>query len=301
VTGAIPYKTFPDIDLGPFSLHTFGLMVGLGVLAGVWVLALYSERTAGIERDISYRFGFWLVVVGFVGARATYVITNWRDINSPLDVVAVWQGGLQFAGGFLGGIAVAVLWLRQNRDVDRWRLLDGIALALTAGLAIGRIGCYSVGEHLGGATSFFLGVRFEGNSAREGFPFGGPHGGPPIYIGEVIHNTALYEFLHLAVLFGLLLLLRRRATMEKGSLFVVFLGWYAAARFSTDFLRAYDRTRLGLTGAQWMCVGIAVGAAVIGWRIVTARPGPMVRETDNDRGEPADAGADDVKAALEEG
>jgi phosphatidylglycerol:prolipoprotein diacylglycerol transferase len=292
---AIPYKTFPEIDLGPIKLHTFGLLVGLGVLVGVWILALYMERTAGIDRDESYRFGFWVVVVGFVGARLTYVITNWSSLESPVDAIAVWKGGLQFAGGFLGGIALAVWWLRRNPHLDRWRLLDGIGLGLTAGLAIGRLGCYSVGEHLGGKTSFFLAVRFNGNSAREGFPFGGPNGGPPIAIGDVIHNTALYEVLHLAVLFFILLALRRRARWPKGSLFVVFLFWYGTARFCTDFLRAYDRTRFGLTGAQYMMIGIVIGALVITRRIIATRPGPMVGDVPLEEPD-EDAIDDDIEA-----
>jgi phosphatidylglycerol---prolipoprotein diacylglyceryl transferase len=268
VLSAIPYKTFPQ--LGPF--HTFGLLVGLGVLLGVYMMAVHMERTAGLSRDLTYSFGFWVVLVGFVGARLTYDITNYHNLSSPLDAIAVWKGGLQFAGGFLGGIAYTVFWLRQHRDIDRWHLLDGIGIALTAGLAVGRIGCYSVGEHLGGQTSFFLGLKYMGGVTREGtagscIPARFPNNGPGLSCGQVIHNTSLYELLHLAVLLGLLLLLRRRGHVKKGALFVIFLAWYGVARFLTDFLRAYDRKKLGLTGAQWMCLGMLVGAAVVGWRL----------------------------------
>src|SRR5207247_7131899 len=132
----------------------FGLLVGLGVLVGVWLLAWFMEREADVDRDLTYRFGFWVVVIGFVGARVTYVFTNWNQIHSVLDVVAVWKGGLQFAGGFLGGIAYAFWFIARHREIDRWRLLDGLGLALTARLAIGRFGRFAVGEPPGGRTRF---------------------------------------------------------------------------------------------------------------------------------------------------
>src|SRR2546421_10426841 len=114
-------------------------MVGLGVLVGVYLLAWHMERH-GLDRDTTSRFGFWVVVCGFVGARLTYVITNTNSIDSPLDVIAVWKGGLQFAGGFLAGVVYAVWWLRRHPVVDRWHILDGLGIALPAGLALGRGG-----------------------------------------------------------------------------------------------------------------------------------------------------------------
>jgi phosphatidylglycerol---prolipoprotein diacylglyceryl transferase len=267
MVGAIPYRTFPQ--LGPF--HTFGLLVALGVLFGVYMMAVHMERVGGVDRDTIYRFAVPVLVVAFVGARLTWVITNFRDIHSPLDVIAVWKGGLQFAGGFIGGTVMVVRWLRQHPDVHRWRFLDSVALSVTGGLAVGRIGCYSVGEHLGKSTSFLLGVKYLGGATREGtvngVPFAGPNGGPPLAAGEVIHNTALYEFGHLVVLLGVLLLLRHRAKVRDGTLFVVFLVWYAVGRFLTDFLRAYDRTKFGLTGAQWLSLLMFVGAVAVSERL----------------------------------
>jgi prolipoprotein diacylglyceryltransferase len=110
---------------------------------------------------------------------------------------------------------------------------------------IGRIGCYSVGEHLGHATRFWLGVRYLGGPTREG----------PLVVGVTYHNTALYEFLHLAVLSALLYwMLRHRPPYSPGAEIGVFCVWYGLARFGTDFLRAYDDHVLGLTAAQWLCL-----------------------------------------------
>lgn len=240
---AIPYTTFPEIALGPLRLRTFGLAVGAGVLIGAWVAARLLERV-GISREDTYRLATRMVVAGVVGARITWDISHWSDIDSPLDLVAVWNGGLQFSGGFLAAVAVGFPTFRRWSRAQRWRVLDGYAYGLTLGLAIGRIGCYSVGEHLGrDTTSFFLATRYDGGATREG---------PPLD-GQVIHNTALYELLLLLALFGLLTLLYRRRP-APGVLMGAFCLWYGVTRFLTDFLRGYDDTALGLTGAQWMCV-----------------------------------------------
>jgi phosphatidylglycerol:prolipoprotein diacylglycerol transferase len=245
VLAAIPYTTFPKIDLGFAEIRTFGLMVALGVMVGAVIAARLGER-AGVPSDDTIGLATRLVVAGVIGARITWVLTHLDQIDSPVDVVAVWQGGLQFSGGFLAAIVVGIPTFRKWSRVTRWRMLDGLALGLAVGLAFGRVGCYSVGEHLGKAsTSFFLATRYDGGSTREG---------PPL-VGQVIHNTALYEGLHLLVLAALLWWIVRQRPVP-GSLIGIFCVWYGLARLGTDFLRGYDETKLGLTGAQWMCVAL---------------------------------------------
>ena len=257
VLASIPYETFHQISIGPIDLRTFGLMVGIGVLVGAVVAARYIERW-GIPRDETYALATRMVVAGVIGARITWVITHPSEIDSPLDVIAVWQGGLQFSGGFIAAVAVGFPTFRQWSTALRWRVLDGYALGLTIGLAIGSIGCYSVGEHFGGASSFFLATRYEGGSTRE----------PAPAIGHAIHNTALYEMLHLVVLFGLLTwLLTRKRPPAPGTGIGIFCLWYGVARFGTDFLRVNDHTVLGLTGAQWLMIAVTIAAVWILTRV----------------------------------
>ncbi len=255
---AIPYHTFPEFHIGPLPVRTFGLAVAFGCLAGTWVAAGYAER-GGIPRGMVNTLAMRLVVAGLVGARIAWVLTHLSDVHSPLDPIAVWKGGLTFSGGFVLAVAVGVPSLRRLVPDDRWRLADGMILGLTVGLAIGRIGCYSVGEHLGGTTSFFLGVRYLGGATREG----------PLVVGQTYHNTALYEFLHLLALAGILWwLLFRRRRVPAGFGLGLFCVWYGIARFTTDTLRAYDTRVLGLTAAQWMCVALVPAGA---WILARAR------------------------------
>lgn len=260
---AIPYTTFPTIELGPITLRTFGIMVALGVVAGITVAARLGEEV-GRPADDTISLGVKLVVAGVVGARLTWVLTHLDQIDSPLDLIAVWEGGLQFSGGFIGAVLVGLpVFLRWDR-LTRWRMLDRCMLGLALGLAIGRIGCYAVGEHLGGLTSFPLATRYEGGPTREG----NGTDGRLLEVGDVIHNTSLYEMLHVFVLSAVLWwLIRRRAT--PGTALGVFLVWIGAGRFATDFLRIYDDTVLGLTGAQLMClVLVPVGL----WALLRVRP-----------------------------
>ena len=241
---AIPYTTFPEIDLGVVQIRTFGLMVALGVMLGAMIASRLGERW-GIPADDTISLATRLVIVGVIGSRLTWVLTHLDEIESPIDVVAVWEGGLQFSGGFIAAVLFGLPTFRRWSRATRWRMLDAMAIGLAVGLAFGRVGCYSVGEHLGGPTSFFLGTRYDGGSTREG----------PLEVGQVIHNTALYEGLSLLVLSALLWWILRQKPVP-GSVIGWFCLWYGVSRFSTDFLRAYDETVLGLTGAQWMSVAL---------------------------------------------
>ncbi|HEX6263113.1 MAG TPA: prolipoprotein diacylglyceryl transferase family protein [Actinomycetota bacterium] len=259
--GAIPYRSLPEIPLGPISLKTFGLMVALGVLVGVALAARHAGSRGHSGEEVT-RLAVVMVVTGFVGARLAWVLSHLDQIESPLDVLAVWEGGLAFTGGFVAATAVAVFALRRWPRTKRWEVADGMALGLTVGLAIGRLGCLAVGEHLGGPTGFFLGMRYEGGATIEG----------PLEVGVVYHSTALYEALHLVALAALLWWLLRPGRVPPGTAITVFALWYGTARFLTDFLRAYDREVLGLTGAQWACLALLVAGAWAALRL--RRPAP---------------------------
>jgi phosphatidylglycerol:prolipoprotein diacylglycerol transferase len=251
----LPYKTFPSIDIGPIHLQVFGLFVALGVLAG-GALATWYGRRHDLGQDEVLRIAPWLVLAGIVGARLTYVITNFDDIGSFWEVFALWQGGLQFTGGAIVASLVALPLLRRLQPVQRWHFADAAGLGLIIGQAIGRIGCVAVGEHFGGPTSVPFGVTWEGGSTRE----------PAPEIGTVFHQTALYEAIHLTLLVVVLFVILRRRSLQPGVLVGVFCLWLGVLRFLTDFLRVNDRELWGLTGAQFGCL-LLIGVG--GWVLVT--------------------------------
>ncbi len=260
---AIPYTTFPTIELGGLSLRTFGFVVAIGVLIGAWLAARYGEQY-GIPRDTTYNLAMRMVVAGVIGSRITWVLSHLDDLDSPLDALAIWEGGLQFSGGFVFAIIAGFPVYRQWNRLTRWHSLDGYAYGLTIGLAIGRIGCYSVGEHFGRETSFALGVRYEGGSVREDLL-----GDVPVVPGTVFHQTALYELLYLLVLFGVLsyVLHLRKPRPGPGVAMAIFCGFYGVARFASDSLRVNDERVLGLTGAQYLSLALVPTALWIWFRV----------------------------------
>jgi phosphatidylglycerol:prolipoprotein diacylglycerol transferase len=258
VLAAIPYTTFPKITLGPFDLRTFGLAVAVGVLIGAWLAARWSERF-GIDRDQTYRLATRMVVAGVIGARITWVLSHLDQIDSPVDVIAIWEGGLQFSGGFAAAVLLGYPAYRTIPLRERWHALDGYAYGLTIGLAFGRVGCIAVGEHFGRASDFFLAVRYDGGSVRES-----TLGSDPLAEGMTFHHTAVYELLYLLALFGLLAVLRRRAVARPGTLIGTFCVVYGIARFASDSLRVNDERVLMMTGAQYlMIVTVAAGIWIL--------------------------------------
>jgi phosphatidylglycerol---prolipoprotein diacylglyceryl transferase len=269
VLAAIPYETFPTIELGPLNLRTFGLMVALGVLLGAWIAAAYAERF-GVPRDETYRVATWMVLAGIIGSRLAWAATHTDQIESPIDVIAIWEGGIQFSGGFICALLVGLPFFKRWRRVVRWQVLDGYALGLSIGLALGRVGCYSVGEHFGSTTDFFLASRWEGGTppdVREP-----TLDGVPIVDGTTFHNTSLYEFLYMVLLFailgGIVLLARRRGReVAPGTLVGVFVLYYGVMRFLSDSVRVNDERVAGLTGAQWMCLVLVPAGVWILWKV----------------------------------
>lgn len=251
----LSFPTFPTISLGPITLHTFGLFVALGVLVGAEVTSRRNLRF-GVSRDDTQRMVMWLVGAGLVGARLTWVLTSLDQIASPVDVIAVWKGGMQFSGGFVAAVAIAPWVTRRLSGVsDRRVLLDSAALGLAVGQAFGRVGCISVGEHLGGPTEFFLGWTYRGGVTREG----------PLVVGQTYHSAAVYELLWLLPVIALLWW-RSRRPAYSGEVMVWFMGAYGSLRFLTDSVRTYDQRVWGLTGAQFVCIGLVAGSVWLGRR-----------------------------------
>ena len=243
VPAGIPYVPFPTIDVGPVTIQVFGLFVAAGVLLGGWLTAR-RNATLGIATEDTERIVIALVVSGIIGSRLLWVLTNLDAIDSPIDVIAVWDGGLQFSGGFVTALVLSPYLVRHLSQEQRWHMIDGAAIGLAVGLMGGRIGCYAVGEHLGGTTSFPLGITYRGTPGDtiEG----------PLTVGETYWALPVLEFLYVGVILAVMLVVDRSGRRGAGTLAGIFCVGYAVCRFASDFLREYDPTVYGFTGAQYM-------------------------------------------------
>jgi phosphatidylglycerol:prolipoprotein diacylglycerol transferase len=239
----------PEIDLGPLSLKTFGLMFALGFLAAGAVAARHL-REMGKPADWSYEAIFGALVGGLVGARGYYLLQNLDEIRgNPL--AAVFSGsGLIWYGGALGGALGVLLWGRL-RHVPIRQVMDLAAVPLALGYAIGRAGCQLAGDGDYGVPS----------SLPWAMPY--PDGTVPTTVP--VHPTPVYESLAMGLLaWGIW---RARHRLAPGAMFGVYLVGAGLERFLVEFIRRNTEVALGLTAAQLeslvlMACGVVVLALV---------------------------------------
>ncbi|MGZ4126867.1 MAG: prolipoprotein diacylglyceryl transferase [Actinomycetota bacterium] len=244
------WKVIPRFKLGPISVSPHGIGIAVGYAAGGSLLARRAERLYGIAREHVWNMLMWAVAGVVVGARLFYIVghLNLYFPHDPLGIFEIWQGGIVFYGGVFGGIAAAYPYMRKHH-LRFWHVMDAAAPGFPLGLICGRIGDLIIGDHLGGPTRFFLGWRYKGGELPGCPPTGCPS------IGTVVHQTALYDFINVIVLFPVVMLLARKRRPD-GWLIMFTATWYAGARFFEDFARTGTATYLGLRGTQWVSVVI---------------------------------------------
>jgi phosphatidylglycerol:prolipoprotein diacylglycerol transferase len=248
----IPPFDLPSLDVGPFTIQSFGVLSALGILAAV-SLAGRAARQLGRDPQVVLDFTVWAVLAGVLcGHLVHLVFYHPEELHDPGRLLRVWEG-LSSMGGLLGGILAAAVYFRWKRVRFR-EYSDAFALGMAPGWGIARVGCFTVHDHPGVRTDFFLAVRFP-SGAR--------------------HDLGLYEAILLFALAALLWSFHRRGILRGRLLALLGLG-YGASRFLLDFLRARpgdvpyaDGRQLGLTFAQWFSIALVAWSA---WRL--SRPAP---------------------------
>ena len=261
---------------GDFSVSPHGITIAIGFLLGAQLMLRRAEKR-GIARrhvkgvELHVQSILTRTAIGAIlGARFFYVITRPADfagdgfVDTVVNWLSIWEGGLSLLGGVAGGILLAVPYVMRRR-YSVPLLLDSAATGLALGIFVGRIGDLIIGEHLGGQTTFFLGWRCSGAFRDPGAPYPFPGPGPDTVQGcfdTVLHQTALYDFLAGGIVFALLLLLERRPRFD-GFFMIAFGMLYGMGRFVTDFARAADKDLLGpLTGSQLTALGVIAASLV---------------------------------------
>ena len=262
VIAAISYDPIVHIELGPLKISPHGIGIAVGFLLGARLMMPEAKRK-GIREDHVYTILIRAAIGAMIGARVAYVINHIGDYaDSPLDILRVWEGGISLLGGIFGAIILA-LPLMKKLGIDVWQALDAAAPGLALGIIVGRIGDLVVGDHLGTQTEFFLGYKC--TTAETASPCEAP-------IGQLVHQTALYDLILTSLLLGVLLTLRKRLRDSPnrfdGQLIIFFGAWYGVGRLIEDFLRE-DVRRLGLTGSQW--TALATVLVCVTWLLYIRR------------------------------
>lgn len=243
----LSWKAFTEIHLGPLALRPHGLLIAVGFVGGAQLMRR-STRRRGIPDEVLWRILTWGLVGGIVGMRLAWVLGHLGEMDSPIALMAVWEGGMSLLGGLLGAVILGG-WAARRERLPLLPLLDMAAPGLALGIAIGRISDLIIGDHLGKPTSMPWGFRFVGAD----HPLSTS---PPI--GTVVHPVALYDLLLTAALLVVLLWFARRPR-AAGSTIALFALWYATGRVLTDFLRVDPRRAFGLTGSQLTAL-VVIGA-----------------------------------------
>jgi phosphatidylglycerol:prolipoprotein diacylglycerol transferase len=267
--------TFPNIDpialqIGPLAIHWYGLAYVVGILFGWWYAkrlvsqaGLWANGTPPMRPVDIDDLLVWAALGIVLGGRIGYILFYdfQRYLANPLDILAIWQGGMSFHGGFLG-TTIAMILFARSRGIPVWSMFDVIAAGVP--VAIGLVRCTN-----------FINSELWGRPTNVPWAMEFPNGGP-----FTRHPSQLYE----ALLEGLVLfVLLRVLTHAFGKLarpgFVsgAFVAGYGAARIFVEFFREPD-AQLGYLVGNWLTMGmiLSLPMVLIGvWAMSTARrPAP---------------------------
>jgi phosphatidylglycerol---prolipoprotein diacylglyceryl transferase len=257
------------IHLGPVTITGFGLMMMLAFILAGWAIQLELRRR-GFDEEYAADIVIGAVIGGLVGAKLWYVVLTGEGPFS--------RGGFVWYGGFLGGV-LGVLFNSWRKRVPIALTADLVAPALALGYAVGRVGCFVVGDDYGIPTSLPWAVKFPlglppttvANLTQFHVTF--PPGTNPATL-VAVHPTEVYETI-LMLLATAWLWRRRNHQHATGWLFACYLLIAGVERFAIEFLRAKDdRVLHGFTLAQAASVGlIALGIWLV--RRLARPTGPL--------------------------
>jgi len=221
--------------IGEFEITSFGVLVGIAGIVGIMVFEREAKRSRLPEAASSAAiFG---VIGGLLGAKVLWTIEFAN--TAPLSSLFFSRGGLSWFGGLIGGVGTG-LWVLRRHRVPIVAALAAATPALAIGHAIGRIGCFLVGDDYGRPTQLPWGVAF-------------PEGRPPVDVP--VHPTQLYETLLLLPLAWMLMRWRREGVADS-----VVLGRYfvlaGSIRFAIEFIRVNLRILGPLTLAQLIALAL---------------------------------------------
>jgi phosphatidylglycerol:prolipoprotein diacylglycerol transferase len=243
------------LQIGPIAIRWYGLMylVGFAAAYALGRVRLRRGDRHGVTREILDDLLFYIVLGVVLGGRLGYVLFYKPGyyLAHPLEIFAVWQGGMAFHGGFLG--VLLAVWYVARKYRLRWlALTDFIAPLIPPALAAGRLGNFINGELWGRVTSVPWGMAF-------------PHAGD-----APRHPSQLYQFaLEGLVLFALLWWFSARPR-PVGAVSGLFLLGYGTLRFVAEYFREPDDflglLALNLSMGQWLSLPmILAGIAMLAW------------------------------------
>lgn len=250
---------FPKlISLGDFFIPSYGVMVALGVLLGLFVTTKLARHYRMDPEKIT-NLVVYAVLSGMLGAKLAMFLFDWEYYAAnPSEIFSI--ATLQAAGVFQGGLVLAILvswWYVRKEKLQFLPVADVFAPGIALGHAVGRIGCFAAGCCYGAYCERPWAVRFSNPDAARisGTPLGVP-----------LHPTQLYEALAEAVLFVVLYRMAK-APHVQGTVIGLYLTAYSIIRFLVEFVRNHEQGLVaGLSLTQWMSLGFALAGSYYLWK-----------------------------------
>lgn len=248
-------KIGPDIiAIGPLRLRWYGVMYLAGFVASYFLIARQKRaKELGLQGRLLQDLILFLAIGLIVGARLGYILLyqfpNYEIyVQNPLEIIAIWHGGMSFHGGLIGTLLAGFVFCRKE-GLSFWEVGDTVIVTAPIGLFMGRLGNFINGELFGRQSSVPWAMVF-------------PNGGP-----VARHPSQLYEaILEGAVLF-LILWRLKGLRLRPGSMVCFFLGGYGTMRFMVEFFREPD-PQIGLilgflTMGQILCAIMLIVAVAL--------------------------------------
>jgi prolipoprotein diacylglyceryl transferase len=260
ILASIPSPPNGVFDVGPLTIHMYGVMLLLAIAACIWLTGARWVRWGG-DWDLVFRVAIWGVIAGIVGARAYHDLTSWNEDPAIHDhwygPFAVWQGGLGIWGAIPAGVLVGAWIVRRSGSSVRL-FMDACAPGLLLAQAIGRWGNWWNQELYGKHTDLPWGLEIHGKGAANTY-----------------HPTFLYEFLWDGLGVLLLLWIDRRFKLRRPALFMLYVAYYTAFRIYEETLRIDPSAHFGGQRLNfWVSIGFFVAsvACFVWWQFLR-KPG----------------------------
>ncbi len=259
------------LQIGNFTLRSFGVFMSLGVLCGSFLAVRRAGKYYG-EKVLD--FCLWAVIAGLIGSRLWEVIFTWESFQeNPLSIFAIWQGGLSIQGGIAGGIIAGICWTRKEK-IAFWTFADLVAPGILLGQALGRVGCFLAGDDYGVPTTAWLGVIY-----APGSPAYAVYGSTPLVPAELLEG--IWD---LIIIVAILVLERTSIKRFSGFNFALYIGLYSAGRIILETYRDYGLLLAGgwRTAQVAGVFGIIASAVILRLRrkVPLELPEPMEINTD---------------------
>lgn len=238
------------LTIGSITIHGYGLMIGLGVMAAL-LLGDYRSKKFGLNGEHIYGMTFSAVILGFVAARILFIITEWENfLQNPMQYLA--GAGFVVYGGIIGG-AITIYGFCKIKKIDVLSYLDLMIPSVALAQGFGRIGCFLAGCCYGRETDSWLGVVFTNSDFA-------PNG------VKVLPTQLFMAFGDLLIMAVLLWYAAKRPMRGRTSMLYLML--YSVGRFAVEFLRNDDRGTIGMLSTSQFIAVFTLMAGLIGFFVI---------------------------------